>query len=354
MGETVKRKAMKRSRAAVWIAGAAAAVLAAGVAGVYFGQRYYDRLRPNFKAVSEIKVYPGTTVEDLEAMILRTSSVRRPASLHRVFKEVRTVRPGHYLIRPEYPSVYVARMCSHGWQSPVRLTLAGSIRSQGDLAAKLSRSLLLDSSAVISALRDSALLARYGFSPEQVFALFIPDTYEVMWTDPMPVVLDRMKAVYDRFWTKRNRKKAEEQGLDPIGTAVLASIVEGESRHAPELPVIAGVYLNRLRKGMKLQADPTVAYCFDYQLDRILDKHTGVDSPFNTYLHPGLPPAPICVPSRTALEAVLNPDRHDYLYFCASPEMNGTHLFAKTYGEHLRNARAFRRALTVRQAERRH
>ena len=128
---------------------------------------------------------------------------------------------------------------------------------------------------------------------------------------------------------------------------MLASIVNGETNHVPEMPSVAGVYLNRLHKGMKLQADPTVAFCLDYSVNRILKKHLEIDSPYNTYLYAGLPPAPICVPSRAALEAVLNPDSHGYLYFCASPDFDGTHRFAATYAEHLRNARAYQQALTT-------
>ena len=127
----------------------------------------------------------------------------------------------------------------------------------------------------------------------------------------------------------------------------MASIVSGETLKSFEYPVIAGVYLNRYRKGMKLQADPTVAFCFDYQLDRILKKHLTVDSPYNTYKYKGLPPAPINVPPKACIDAVLAPDVHKYIYFCASPDFDGTHRFAVTYSEHLKNARSFQRALTA-------
>jgi len=210
--------------------------------------------------------------------------------------------------------------------------------------------MLLDSIDVIVAMRDSSFLAQYGFEPKNVFALFIPDTYQVYWTDSIKTVFDKQKAAYDAFWTEENKKKAAAQGLSQMEVSILASIVKGETNYEPEMPSIAGVYLNRLHKGMKLQADPTIAYCYDYTLNRILLKHLSVDSPFNTYKYMGLPPAPICVPTKAALNAVLNPDKHGYIFFCASPEFNGTHRFAVTYAEHMKNAREFQRALNARNA----
>ena len=216
------------------------------------------------------------------------------------------------------------------------------------IARKISRQMLMDSTSVISALNDEELLAGYGFTPEDVFSLIIPDTYQVYWTDSMKDVLDKLKAAYDAFWTSDNLRLAGIQGLSPKEVSIVASIVKAESNHEPEYPSIAGVYLNRLRLGMRLQADPTVAFCFGYTINRVLYWHLTVDSPYNTYLHEGLPPGPICVPDKASLNAVLNPDRHGYLYFCASAAMDGTHKFAVTLSEHNRNAREFQRAFVLR------
>lgn len=169
------------------------------------------------------------------------------------------------------------------------------------------------------------------------------------WTASPEEIFTRFRKEYDAFWTTERLAKAEALGLTPLEVSTLASIVNGETLQQSEYPVIAGVYLNRLRRGMKLQADPTVAFCFNYELDRILKKHTRVDSPYNTYRYAGLPPAPINVSPKACIDAVLNPDTHGYLYFCASPDFDGTHRFAVSYSEHLRNARAFQRALTARQ-----
>lgn len=334
------------------IAGVAALIGAAACAGCVGWNMYYDRRVPNFAGRSELYVRPGDRTEDVLRYLLDSCQVRRPASLQRAFRSTfdeEDPQPGHYTITPSNTSLYVARMLARGWQSPVRLVLSGTMRRKGTVARKIAAQMLLDSAAVADALDDSVLLAGYGFRPDNVFALIMPDTYEVFWTEPISDVLDRQKAAYDAFWSDENREKARAQGLTPEEVSILASIVDGETNHVPEKPSVAGVYLNRLHRGMKLQADPTIAYLLDYKVNRILKKHLEIDSPFNTYLHAGLPPAPICVPSRSALEAVLNPDTHGYLYFCANPDFSGTHRFAVTYAEHLRNARAWQQALNARQ-----
>jgi len=209
---------------------------------------------------------------------------------------------------------------------------------------------MIDSVDVIKALNDKAMLSAYGFTPQNVFSLFFPDTYEMYWTATMKEVLDKQKEAWDHFWTADRVAKAKAQGLTPKQASILASIVKGETNYEPEMPKVAGVYLNRLHKGMKLQADPTVAYCFDYEPGRILLKHLQVESPYNTYKYAGLPPGPIAVPTKACLEAVLNPEG-DYLYFCASSAFDGTHNFAKDLNGHLKNARAFQSELNKRSAE---
>lgn len=324
-------------------------LLAIIAVGVFGGRWYGDNRKSNFSGKADLYVYPGESVADVLASI-PDSIVLRRRSLSRVMASLSDsdLKPGHYVVEKGKPSVYVPRMLRAGWQTPVNLTLSGMMRQKGAIARKISRQMLIDSSSVAQALNDKALLASYGFTPEDVFSLFIPDTYQVYWTDSMKDILDRQKAAYDAFWTADNLRLASAQGLSPKEVSVVASIVKAESNHEPEYPSIAGVYLNRLHQGMRLQADPTVAFCFDYEPTRILYKHLEVDSPYNTYLHEGLPPGPICVPDKPSLNAVLNPDRHGYLYFCASAAMDGTHKFASTLSEHSRNAREFQRALDLR------
>ena len=326
-------------------------LVAVVVVGVVGGRWYGDNRKSNFSGKAELFVSPGMTASDVLAAI-PDSVVMRRKSLGRVLNGLKQIdiKPGHYVIDKGKPSVYVPRMLKAGWQTPVKLVLSGTMRLKGAIARKISNQMMMDSATVVSALNDSMLLDSYGFTPSDVFSLFMPDTYEVYWTDSMKVVLDKQKAAYDAFWTADNLRKASEQGLSQKEVSVVASIVKAESNHEPEYPSIAGVYLNRLHQGIRLQADPTVAYCFDYSLNRVLFKHLEVDSPYNTYRHEGLPPGPICVPDRAALEAVLNPDRHGYLFFCASSAMDGTHKFARTLSEHNRNAHDFQRALDARRA----
>lgn len=262
------------------------------------------------------------------------------------------MQPGRYVVKPSSSSVYVARMLNNGWQTPTRLVLSGTMRRKGDIARKIGNQMLVDSAEVAAALDDDALLAKYGFNSTNVFSLFIPDTYEMYWTASVEEILQKQKDAYDAFWTPENVAKAEKLGLTKEEVSIVASIVKGETNYEPEMPSVAGVYLNRLRIGMLLQADPTVAYCFDYEPNRILLRHLQVDSPYNTYKYPGLPPGPITVPTKACLNAVLNPDPHDYLFFCANSDFSGTHKFASTLSEHNRNARDFQAALNRRNASR--
>ena len=275
----------------------------------------------------------------------------RLKSVERAFDQMETaskMKPGRYVVDSSCTSIYVARMLVFGWQTPQNMTLSGTLRKKDRIAQRISSQMMVDSASVADALSDEAFLAGYGFTPENGFALILPDTYEMYWTASVEDIFDRLKKEYDSFWTEDRLAKAKAQGLTQMGVSVMASIVSGETLTASEYPTIAGVYLNRYKKGMKLQADPTIAFCYDYTLDRILKKHLSVDSPYNTYKYAGLPPAPINVPPKACLEAVLNPQKHNYIYFCASPAFDGTHKFAVTYTEHLKNARAFQRELTAR------
>ena len=330
-----------------------AAVLAvAGAVCCFVAGRYYvDNKKSNFTEDYVLYVYGNTTDVQVMDSLKANAGVVRPGSLKRCFDKMDVagnIKPGRYVISTESPSIYVARMLVFGWQTPQKLTLSGTMRSKGRIAKKISSQMMVDSVSVATALNDPVFLAGYGFTPENVFALFLPDTYEMFWTASVTEIFSRMKKEYDAFWNSDRLAKARAQRLTPMQVSVLASIVSGETLKQFEYPVIAGVYLNRYRKGMKLQADPTVAFCYDYKLDRILKKHLTVDSPYNTYKYAGLPPAPINVPPKACLDAVLEPQQHNYIYFCASPAFDGTHRFAVSYSDHLKNARAFQRELTAR------
>ena len=344
---TIKKK--------ISIAVAAVLLAMAVTGGIVAGRYYVDNKKSNMTERYVLYVYPDMTAAQVQDSLLARAGVLRPKSLDRCFEKMEVasaIKPGRYVIDKDMTSIYVARMLVFGWQTPQNMTLSGTIRSKARLAQKISSQMMVDSLAVDTALNDSEFLASYGFTPENVFAMILPDTYQMFWTASVKEIFDRLKKEYDAFWTEERLAKAKAQKLTPMQVSVLASIVSGETLKNFEYPVIAGVYLNRYRKGMKLQADPTVCFCFDYKLDRVLKKHLTVDSPYNTYKYAGLPPAPINVPPKACLEAVLEPASHKYIYFCASPAFDGTHRFAVSYTDHLKNARAFQRELTARRKAR--
>ena len=341
---------MKKSKKILLLA--AVAVFVGIVFAGFVAQYYLDNRRPNFQKEYVLYVYPDMTAEQVLDSIVVGAQAERPRSVEHVFKKMNVaenMKPGRYVVETSKPSIYVARMLVYGWQTPQNLTLSGTIRSKERLVKKISNQMMVSADEVAAALADSTFLAQYGFTPENVFAMIMQDTYQMYWTASVKDIFDRFKKEYDAFWTPVRIAKAKKQGLSKMDVSIVASIVSGETLKEFEYPIIAGVYLNRYRTGMKLQADPTVAFCFDYKLNRILHRHMEVDSPYNTYKYVGLPPAPINVPPKACLEAVLNPDQHGYIYFCASPDFNGTHRFAVTYAEHMNNANEFHKALNARE-----
>lgn len=338
---------MKTKKTVVW-ALIAVALAVAFAGGIKLYHAWYDRKASNFTGTMDLYVYPWMDPETVKDSLLASGHVRKAGSLERVFKDVKTLKVGHYLIDSTCSSMYVGRMLHKGWQTPVNLTLSGAIRTPGVLARKVGAQMLADSADVAAFVFSADSLRPYGIDTPQLFTMVIPDTYQMLWTAPVREIFDRFVKERNAWWTEERIAAARKQGLTPAEVSVLASIVDGETRYVPEQPTIASVYLNRLHTGMKLQADPTIAFCFNYEPRRILRSHLEVDSPYNTYKYAGLPPGPISCPPKSCLEAVLNPDSHNYIFFCADPSFNGSHRFASSYSEHLENARAFQRALTER------
>ena len=311
-----------------------------------------DNRIPAFTGQARVFVVDTTSVDGVISQIKAQTGIRFEKSLRKVFERKRVAEylcEGSYLIEPSHSAVYVARMLNNKWQTPTRLTLGGSLRLKSEIASKIGRQMMLDSAEVHAALEDEVFLRKFGVTPKTVFSLIIPDTYEIWWDESLSSLFSRFTKEYADFWTEERDKKAKELKLSRLQVSILASIVNCESNYVPEYPKIAGVYLTRLKRGMKLQADPTVAFCYDFKLDRILKKHLNVNSPYNTYRKAGLPPGPICCPSKDALDAVLNADMSSgYVFFCASPDFDGTHRFARTYKEHQVNSKAFQRELDKR------
>ena len=258
------------------------------------------------------------------------------------------IHTGAYELSPEENTIQLFRKLNNGNQTPVRLVVPG-VRTIGKMVSTVGRQIMADSTQLASLLADSTCCASLGFNKETLPALFLPNTYEVYWNMSAEDFVKRMKKEYDRFWNTQRLEKAKSAGLTPIEVSTLASIVEEETANKSEMPIVAGLYLNRLRIGMPLQADPTVKFAMqDFGLRRILFKHLETDSPYNTYKNQGLPPGPIRIASIHAIESVLNYSHHNYLYMCAKEDLSGTHNFARTLAQHQANARRYQQALNRR------
>ena len=254
-------------------------------------------------------------------------------------------RTGRYMFREGESVIRAVRRLVLGEQSPVKLVV-GEARTLPQLAGKLASQIEVDSATLLSAMRNKQLRKELGFVKDSTIAMFIPNTYEVWWDITPERLLHRIKHEYDHFWNEERTTKLKRCGLSKYEAMTLASIVYEEVKIPSEMRMIAGVYINRLRRGIALQACPTVKYAMgDFALQRILHKHLKYRSPFNTYINRGLPPAPICVPSIAAIDAVLNYADHNYLYFCARPELDGRHNFARTLAEHNANSRKYSAAI---------
>ncbi|MDX2003371.1 MAG: endolytic transglycosylase MltG [Chitinophagales bacterium] len=251
------------------------------------------------------------------------------------------IKPGRYILNYPMSNKDLLSILRSGRQTPVKIVI-NKFRTKADLAGYIGKKLEMDSVELTQLLNDEVYLDSMGMKPETAMALFIPNTYEFYWNTSAQKFVGKMASEYQKFWTDTRKQQAIAKGLEPIQVIVLASIVEEESQKKDERPTIAGVYLNRLNKGMLLQADPTVKYAVqDFGLTRINSAHTGFQSPYNTYLNTGLPPGPICTPSINAIESVLNAEKHDYMFFCADITSPGYHAFAKTFEQHLQYARKY-------------
>ena len=298
----------------------AAFVLTAG-AGLVLRQQFYGNA-----VVTERDLYVSARAEYgqvADSLLPQIKHLRAFDAYARRINLAETFKPGHYVLKHGMSVIEIARMLKLGLQTPVRVTI-NNVRIPAQLAQKLARQIDADSTAIMQALTSKELAAEVGFDSVTLFSMFIPDSYEFYWTVTPGEFVRRMKREYDRFWTSERDVKRKRSGLSRLEVMTLASIVYEETRKSDEMPRVAGVYVNRLKKGIKLQADPTVKYAMqDFGLRRILYRHLKYDSPYNTYVNEGLPPSPICMPGKNAIDAVLNYEKHDYIFFCARPDFDG-------------------------------
>jgi len=323
--------------------------------GGFFAWRMYTTAfgpGPRFDDGARILLIPkGSTFDQVVESLKAEGSVTDEKAFRLLAerkKYPRRVKPGRYRIESGTSLNELINKLRSGDQDPVRITFT-NIKTLHQLAGQVAKYIEADSTELIQVMHDPATVDRLGFRSETMISVFIPNTYEFWWTTTPEEFLERMAKEYKRFWTDARKAKAKSINLSQTEVATLASIVQAETAKPDEAPIIAGVYLNRLRIGMPLQADPTLKFALGMDsLTRILTEDLQVASPYNTYTHAGLPPGPINMPEPRYIDAVLNAQKNDYLYFCARETLDGYSNFARSYEQHLVNARRYQRALNER------
>jgi len=293
-------------------------------------------------------IYPDMSVDSVVNMLRKNYEISGELDLrwHMRLKVFTDPKPGYYVFPAEMGDKLFITKLQSGDQTPIQLKWTNTVRTREDLASRLASQLMLDSVDIIRRLSDDKYMGEYNLTAENSRCLFIPNTYEVYWTISPEELFKRMDQEYRAFWTDERRAKAEAQGLTPVEVAILASIVECETYILKDMPTVASLYINRLRKGMPLQACPTVIYAVgDFSIKRVLNSHLKVESPYNTYKYKGLPPGPIRCPLPRTMDYVLDAPKTDYLYMCADPSLNGSHIFSSSYGTHTSAARDYRRMM---------
>ena len=321
-------------------------VIAVIAIGFYVREKVFKPIE--LTETAYIYIEPSTTFDDVAKQFKEKAhvpSVKIFRMIAETMKYPEAIKTGRYAIKNGMTMPEVLRMLRSGNQSAVKLTF-NNMRTKENLASRISTQLMMDSTSLLSALNDEQRLEQLGFDTNTVVAMFIPNTYEVYWDVSIDKFLNRMNKEYTTFWNESRMAKAKQIGLTPIQVSTLASIVEEEATYADEYPIVAGLYLNRLKRGQRLEADPTVKFALnDFSLRRILYKHLDVESPYNTYRNEGLPPGPIRIPSIKGIDASLSPQENNYLFMCAKDDLSGRHNFATTHAEHIRNAAKYQRAL---------
>lgn len=310
---------------------------------------------PNILVDKENKVFrinKGTTYREVQVQLYDQGFVNDAVSfafLARLKNYDRKVHPGQFALRKNMTNLQALEVLMGNEQVPVRVTF-NNIRLLPDLAERITKNTAVSPEEFKDAVARFVENNNEGFTRDNILCMFIPNTYEVYFDVTPDELVERMHDEFKLFWNEERKKKADDLGLTPIEVTILASIVRAEASKVEEAPRIAGLYLNRLKKDIALQADPTLVFAVgDFTLKRVLNVHKEVDSPYNTYTHTGLPPGPINMPGIAFIDAVLNAEQHDYIYMCAKEDFSGAHNFAKTLSEHNQNAARYQRALTIEQ-----
>src|SRR5690554_228188 len=326
-------------------------LFAAAMVIVYnYYQKVYQSVT-TFKGEQYFYVHSNWSMDELKNGLEKQNIIKDIPSFSWVAEKKSFTQPkaGRYLIKSGMNNNELINLLRSGEQQPLKVTF-NSVRTKNQLAGKIAEQLELDSVQLLSMLKSDAVASKYGFNTENFISMFIPNTYEFYWNTNSEAFVQRMAKEYKRFWTAERKAKASSLGLSQSEVSTLASIVQAEQMAYPdERPKVAGLYINRLKIGMPLQSDPTLIFSIgDFSIKRVLDKHKSVDSPYNTYRHKGLPPGPIYLSSPNAIDAVLDYEKHAYLYMCAKADFSGYHYFSKTRSQHNTHARAYQRELNRR------
>ncbi len=323
------------------------------VAIVGIGVGYYFVLYPNTTVKDDgiIFIRPNDSFETVCLILQDKGYIKNEYTFCKVAevkKYPSLVKAGRFRIKDGINNNDLINMLRSGKQTAVKFTF-NNIRTLEQFSGIISEQLSIDSSAFLNKARDTEFLEEIGFIPASFIGMFIPNTYQIYWDISVDRFILKMADEYKKFWNDERLEKAERAGLSSMDVMILASIIEEETIKPEEYPIIAGVYINRLNKGMLLNACPTLKFAWgDFTLKRILDKHTGIESPYNTYKYKGLPPGPVRMASIPVIDAVLNYQHHDYLYFCAKNDFSGSHFFSKTLREHNQHANEYHQELNKR------
>jgi UPF0755 protein len=319
--------------------------------GGYFAYKaiYQTNVNLGDKKSTIIYIPTGSTFMDVIRILDENNILKDRASfefLAEKKKYTNKIRPGKYRILAKMNNNALVNLLRAGIQEPIELNFNG-IKTTTQLVSRLCRRIEADSVALMHAMRDNTYLHKYGFNANTVQALFIPNTYEFYWNTSVDQFFDRMAKEYKTFWTNDRKKKARAIGFSQTDVTILASIVQAEQCcDKEEKKIIAGLYINRLKKDMLLQSDPTVIFALgDFSIRRVSYEQTQMNLPYNTYIHKGLPPGPICFAQETSIDAVLNYNKNEYIYMCAKEDLSNKHNFAKTYGQHCVNANKYRETM---------
>jgi UPF0755 protein len=340
----------KKTKTLVWIL-SLLIIISAGIGG-FFAYKYYNKIYGSNVVINDetiLLIPTGTSYQELLNMLEQKGFVKDIEDFKWVAeqKEFNKVRPGRYRLSSEVSSYNdLVNFLRSAEQEPVMVTI-NSVRTINQLAGKVAPFFESDSADFCRAFNDEGIHNKYGFKSERFLTMFITNTYEFYWNTSAEDFVERMAVEYKKFWNDNRKAKASSLNLSQSDVSVLASIVQEEQNRFPdERPAIAGVYINRLKKGMKLEADPTLKFAWgDFALKRVLNRHKEINSPYNTYKYANLPPGPICLPETSSIEAVLNYEKHEYIFMCAKDDLSGYHSFAKTNAQHEQNARRYHKKL---------